>query len=486
MRHKDELDKIFKNKIEKSAFQYDDSYWEEAKLLIEKKPARRFAWWWYSSIVIIIFSVGYHFINTSNRQFSTDLINNRNNISGIETTDKIASNKTKTDAINKIELANRNLNDELLITKTDKINNSDSKNQNFKNKKSNNYLAVSDSKVKNISTNNILTKNINQKQESLIISNYQDVVNTTIENSINNNNYIDPIINNENPETNSNSSIQSKEEILASFKNKIDFNKSDSNEIINSDANKIDTTTENLDSAFKKINPFIRKQSLNIEIGMNLNKGINATEKNKLNVGALPYFAINYCQAIDKQNKLFIEGGLQFCANAKTKATTTIHHYNNYSFGYAPYDSAASIAANQPIVIPYSDSTFILKQNTLYFIQLPISLSYSISNHHQIHTGIGLSYLLNINSNIKNFDETTVNEFGYKDGFNPISAFMQIGYRYTINNKISLSLNYQQGLTDITKNSFFTLNRYNSSTHIQAGLRYEFNLTNKKKLYVSK
>ena len=65
MRHKDELDKIFKNKIEKSAFQYDDSYWEEAKLLIEKKPARRFAWWWYSSIVIIIFSVGYHFINTS-------------------------------------------------------------------------------------------------------------------------------------------------------------------------------------------------------------------------------------------------------------------------------------------------------------------------------------------------------------------------------------------------------------------------------------
>ena len=122
----------------------------------------------------------------------------------------------------------------------------------------------------------------------------------------------------------------------------------------------------------------------------------------------------------------------------------------------------------------------------MYFIQLPISLSYTISNHHQILTGIGLSYLLNINSNIKNFDETTVIEFGYKDGFNPISAFMQIGYRYTINNKISLSLNYQQGLTDITKNSFFTLNRYNSSTHIQAGLRYEFNLTNKKKLYVSK
>lgn len=79
-----ELDKLFKNKLEDREFEFKDSYWEAAEQLLEQQDKRRRRggfWWWSMGAMVLLLTVAAYFLFNTNTNTNTSeqgLIQNEN------------------------------------------------------------------------------------------------------------------------------------------------------------------------------------------------------------------------------------------------------------------------------------------------------------------------------------------------------------------------------------------------------------------------
>jgi hypothetical protein len=208
--------------------------------------------------------------------------------------------------------------------------------------------------------------------------------------------------------------------------------------------------------------------------GLAANIGLKGNTPTQLNIGLAPYLAAG----VEKQvsSKISINTHIGFTYH---NALNTQYNFANpnYSFGR-------------------DSSLYLYNYKRLVQLQLPISLSYQLSQKHSLLTSIGLTYILNAIGNETetrystipaqtSVSKSTVSSTLYsnknvatKAGINPLNAFVQIGYGYKLNASIMLQAAFQLGLTDVTKNSYFNNLQKNNASRLSIGLKYNFKRNN--------
>ena len=122
----------------------------------------------------------------------------------------------------------------------------------------------------------------------------------------------------------------------------------------------------------------------------------------------------------------------------------------------------------------YINTTTTVSTNRLYYLTLPVSLKYRLADRYQFTAGLGASYLV-AGSNSIRVDRSTpsesqlVNQYndnGYIKGFSKLNYFGSLGFNYWVGKQTSIGLSAQLGLTDITKNNYFTDGRFDRNSRL--------------------
>jgi hypothetical protein len=146
-----------------------------------------------------------------------------------------------------------------------------------------------------------------------------------------------------------------------------------------------------------------------------------------------PYFGVGYITPITKRWDAQI--GLAY---------TTVSSLN---YTYSATQSAFAFGG--------TTQRFSIENKSMYQACIPVNVSYKLGLKHSAQIGIGMSAILGVKSQVKDFTTNTyTNQFGYSHPYNRINAFGIIGYKYQILPFLNAQAQYQPGLTDMTNNIF--------------------------------
>jgi hypothetical protein len=188
-------------------------------------------------------------------------------------------------------------------------------------------------------------------------------------------------------------------------------------------------------------------------VGANANKGIKGNAVTAIPWGFAPFLSAG----LEKQvsSKLSISSQVGFTYFNGLNLTKQVNNYK-YSFGV-------------------DSTTFSVTSKKLFQMYLPIALYYQFMQKHSVFTSVGLSYAFDVSSLVKEDQQSPqYNSFGYRNGFNTVDLFLQLGYQYSINKNLSAQLLFQQGFMDMTKNNYFENNQSDKQSKISIGIKYNF------------
>ncbi len=127
-------------------------------------------------------------------------------------------------------------------------------------------------------------------------------------------------------------------------------------------------------------------------------------------------------------------------------------------------------------------TNFFLVTKALDYVQLPISVNYSLTPKHKFSIGTSAMWLVNAKTEVaeqrERFAEkssTTVTKNGVYEDLNTFNYGLLLGYEFNLPSKYSLGVRYNQMFNDVTKNSFFNNNKKHLPAHLQ--LFVKLNLT---------
>ncbi len=205
-------------------------------------------------------------------------------------------------------------------------------------------------------------------------------------------------------------------------------------------------------------------------------------------------------QKIDLQNKWqwFVAAG--FVANAGMKGNFS----TKKQLGVSPYAgvevqkyfsekwsvaSGISYSNNNAINTQYQKALskyywgrdtamFTIQYKNYHFVALPVTVNYALSNYLQLQVGSGITYMLDVQSNLydKYFGNRT--EYGYGIGLNRVDAFAMVGTQLKVSPRFKIQINAQQGFVDITKNNYFNNTVVDKHRRLQMGASYLLNYKN--------
>lgn len=198
-----------------------------------------------------------------------------------------------------------------------------------------------------------------------------------------------------------------------------------------------------------------------------------------------------------KADHKFILGGQSFLAGFGSKSGETFFN-PEIGLGYekvfgAHFSASAAVSYFQisgiQHVAEYSQTTLDfgfnttltqIRTNKLHFAYLPIQANWDFTRRSSLTGGIGVSYLINglslvTVSEIDNFSNTEVDRYedwGYVGGYKSINASLLAGYEFRITPDWTFGLQYQYGLTEITKQEVYGISREDRNSRLRATLKY--------------
>lgn len=127
-------------------------------------------------------------------------------------------------------------------------------------------------------------------------------------------------------------------------------------------------------------------------------------------------------------------------------------------------------------------TNFFLVTKTFDYVQLPVSVSYSVTPKHKFSLGTSAMLLVNAKTEVAEHQErfaekssTTVTKNGVYEDLNTMNYGLLLGYEFNLPGKYSLGVRYNQMFNDVSKNSFFNDGKKHLPTHLQ--LFVKLNLT---------
>ena len=128
-----------------------------------------------------------------------------------------------------------------------------------------------------------------------------------------------------------------------------------------------------------------------------------------------------------------------------------------------------------------------IETSQIYFAQMNFGAYYRIHQRVNLNGSLGIAQVLNTRSEVSEKvensfyvdDKGSRNSFGYINGYNRTSYNVTFGIDYNITNKLNVGLNYNIGLSDITKDTYYNTISDDRNSGVQLLIKY--NLINRKK-----
>lgn len=227
------------------------------------------------------------------------------------------------------------------------------------------------------------------------------------------------------------------------------------------DVEQVDTMEEEIEKKPKPSDLHFYRHSLGLAVGTAYVKGLQNNQSVQAADTYSPLIGLGYTYGINGRFSIDING---FYYTRKGLNSTLDVNNVTYGFGF--------------------DSMQIEEETkSLSFFNLPILANYRITHRHSIQVGGGISWLLNSESVLTQtqrgtFDSMrstpiTTTEKGYREGFNNINYNLTIGYRYTVSNRISIDLRANLGLNDMTINKVYNNTTFDRNLQYRILLRYD-------------
>ena len=478
---KENLDNFFQQKANERSFEFEDDYWTEMELLLEDEDDNKtpLPFWWQngrlllgSLIAVIAIGALYMMLKQNPKQSNTN--NSKTSIQNQNTTNSKVDNETRS-------TLNANTSNEGLSS----LNANNTKHSSTNN--NTNTLDNHSSNTKKPSRSTSSSSNYSNKNNQ-----NRNTVNYSQRNSTNKNNR--PKSGNTNVARSNNTSANSP-----------DFATTVSNNNRNSknDFNNNKTTTSNTSSSS---NPFSGKEgdisntsSTDHKTDRTLNRDVEKTLSEKTIFNFLDLIDLSEIDAVLNQLKTKIPKPDPGKSDPPLSIAIGIHagvsrYFHNKDFqNQQPYSPALGVYANFPLSKNLSleaglnywtrsnidaslsgDSTFYnfdFQQTTTTefvskatYLEVPLSLKYRIREKHIAEIGGNFSYLLTASgskSEIQSNDfETTEISYnvtnGYKKWLNSYDIALRLGYHYQWNERGTVGVQRQYGLTDITPDDVYT------------------------------
>ncbi len=117
----------------------------------------------------------------------------------------------------------------------------------------------------------------------------------------------------------------------------------------------------------------------------------------------------------------------------------------------------------------------------MYYLMLPLNLSYRANAKNEVGVGFNLGYLLDVNSNVatysKKFNVTSpainAKSNGYKGGFNPMDAQLALFYRRRLASRLSVRSEFIYGVLDIKNDKYFKPVSFDRNVGLKLTLVYD-------------
>jgi hypothetical protein len=179
---------------------------------------------------------------------------------------------------------------------------------------------------------------------------------------------------------------------------------------------------------------------------------VKNVQGSKQAIGISPWLGIGYQWHLGKKWSLTSQLGFTYLSSLPFSYQATVY---NYGFGM-------------------DSSVFLLQQQQLYQLSVPVSMQYHLGMRHALQFGLGA----NLNAGVKNKvtpygSSTSSQSFTYQNGFSSLQPYVMIGYQLKLSNHLFFSTLYNQGLTDITKNAFHKNTTVDKASRLQIGFTYK-------------
>ena len=121
-----------------------------------------------------------------------------------------------------------------------------------------------------------------------------------------------------------------------------------------------------------------------------------------------------------------------------------------------------------------------LQLKDMVFANVNALTNYRFAQKHKLKFGVGLEYLIAVRSNMSYVDDftseiTTVNNnWGVKDGLKKIDLKFSIGYEFEMSERFAIQVNSNFGIFDKTVDSFMGDTQRDTEMNLMVGLKYNF------------
>ena len=154
----------------------------------------------------------------------------------------------------------------------------------------------------------------------------------------------------------------------------------------------------------------------------------------------------------------------------------------NAQVSYFNVSGIAHVAEFEETALGFGYNTTLtrIQTNKLHFAYLPVQMNWDFNRRNSLTAGAGVSYLINglslvTVSEVDNFSSTELDRFeewGYIGGYKPINLSLLAGYEFRITPDWTFGLQYQYGLSEITKSDIYGQSREDRNSRLRATLKY--------------
>ena len=481
----EELDKLFKNKLDSREVPFDEGAWEDALQLInanEKKGGKGIIIWLVIAATILVAGAGYWYattLNTDTTEITQTKNTNKNNINTPTQQQDLEDNSYGEADVNNKNTSTENVNEDMLPPHQDKGKaTSTSKQPPLPDEGNNPIPAAQQARGGDMTGKELKTPDAGQASAGSITDGGTKTPASTMVTSKNTEK--EPLPNKAEglPKLMDNTKTEKREfslinssfsaasalpvNYLVDFKYLPDslFVDSDGSDAIDN-SEQADSMEEEIERKPKPSNLHFYKHSLGLAVGTAYVKGLQNNQPVQAADTYSPLIGLGYTYGISGRFSVDING---FYYTRKGLNSTLDVNNVTYGFGF--------------------DSMQIQEETkSLSFFNLPILANYRITHRHSVQVGGGISWLLNSESVFTQtqrgtFDSTrsapiTTTEKGYREGFNSINYNLIIGYRYTISNRLSIDLRANLGLNDMTINRIYNNTTFDRNLQYRILLRYD-------------
>jgi hypothetical protein len=186
--------------------------------------------------------------------------------------------------------------------------------------------------------------------------------------------------------------------------------------------------------------------------GMSINQGLVFDTLHKIKQGVTPFIGLGFSKLLNPNFGIRMDALFSSYNQINGSSATPL---SNYSFGR-------------------SKDSFTVNYKKFTQVVVPFRMEYQMARIFSLYAGASASYLVDVNSQVKDGGNPLVSRWGYRDGFNKLDIAATFGFGFALTKTLGLEAFYQHGFMDLTNNNYFNNTQTHTQKRILCGLKYNF------------